>query len=278
MANNKNFLLSRMIVLVCVLITTLAVFFIGFQLETTPSEDSQMDRWVGIATVCTAIASIVVGLITIWIMFDQQKMQDQLLEYQKMEHQPNFIIKNVEYPGHDEEGKDSSYEELEIYNYGTRSFLIKNIIVKTFLVWTYNHPNQHFVDNIHLFDYWSNAQRISDNDLIFKTKNSKTRRNLAKYGSLLAYSYSLPDAHDIPKIDFEKNTMVMIEYIDLYNEPRVKYFQNGYPVDKDTYEKYTACQLGHYASIEDFDLWKYKSKHHPSEKQKAAENPQSDIS
>lgn len=150
-----------MIVLVCVLVTTLAVFFIGFQLETTPSEDSQMDRWVGIATVCTAIASIVVGLITIWIMFDQQKMQDRLLEYQKMEHQPNFIIKNVEYPGHDEEGKDSSYEELEIYNYGTRSFLIKNIIVKTFLVWTYNHPNQHFVDNIHLFDYWGNAQRIS---------------------------------------------------------------------------------------------------------------------
>ena len=78
---------------------------------------------------------------------------------------------------------------------------------------------------------------------------------MAKYGSLLAYSYSLPDAHDIPKIDFEKNTLVMIEYIDLYNEPRVKYFQNGYPVDKDTYEKYTACQLGHYASIEDFDLW-----------------------
>lgn len=83
MAGNKNFLLSRMIVLACVLVATLVVFFIGFQLETVPSEDSQMDRWVGIATVCTAIASIVVGLITIWVMFDQQKMQDRFLEYQK---------------------------------------------------------------------------------------------------------------------------------------------------------------------------------------------------
>lgn len=266
MAGTKNFLFSRMIVLVCVIVTTLAVFFIGFQLETTPSEDSQMDRWVGIATVCTAIASIVVGLITIWIMFDQQKMQDRLLEYQKMEHQPNFIVKTVEFCGHDEKGKDTSYEELEIYNYGTRSFIIKDIKVNTFIVWTYDHPNQHFVDNIDFFDYWGNTQRVSDNDLIYKSKNSKMRKNLARYNSLLSYSNSLPDIHDIPKIDFEKNTMVRIEYVDLYNEPHIKYFQNGYPVDKDTYYKCITSLPGHYASIDNFNLWDYKSRNYPSKK------------
>lgn len=44
MKGNRNFFISRMLVLICVLVTTLAVFFIGFQLETAPSEDSQMDR------------------------------------------------------------------------------------------------------------------------------------------------------------------------------------------------------------------------------------------
>jgi len=277
MTGNKNFLLSRMIVLVCVLVTTLAVFFIGFQLETTPSEDSQMDRWVGIATVCTAIASIIVGLITIWIMFDQQKMQDRLLEYQKMEHQPNFIVKNLEFHGHDQEGKDSSYEEIEIYNYGTHSFLIKNITVKTFLVWTYEHPHQHFIDNIYFFDYWGNTQRVSNNDLIFKSSNYKVRKNLARYDSLLTYSRDLYDTHDISKISFQKNTMVIIEYIDLYNEPHAKYFQNGYPVDKDTYEKCTTNLPGHYASIDTFDPWEYKSKHYPSEMQKALHKKPSDL-
>lgn len=278
MASNKNFLLSRMVVLASVLVTTLVVFFIGFQLETVPSEDSQMDRWVGIATVCTAIASIVVGLITIWVMFDQQKMQDRFLEYQKMEHQPNFIVRNLEFLGYDEEGKDSSYEELEIYNYGIRSFLIKDIQVNTFLVWGYNHQDRHLVDNVHLYDYWGNMQLMSDNDLIFKTKNSNVRRNLAKYNCLSAYSRSLYGFHDAPNIRFGKNTMVMIEYIDLYNESRVKYFQNGCPVDKKTYEKYTAFQPGHYASIDDFDLKEYMSRHYPSESQKVPGKCRSDIS
>lgn len=278
MAGNRNLLLSRMIVLVCVLVTTLAVFFIGFRLETTPSEDSQMDRWVGIATVCTAIASIVVGLITVWVMFDQQKMQDRLLEYQKMEHQPNFIVKNLEFSGHDEEGKDLSYEELEIYNYGTRSFSIKDIKVNTFLTWKYDYRNRRLADNVHLFDYWGNTQRVPGNDLIFRTRNSNVRKNLAKYYRLLAYSRSLYDSHDAPDIHFGKNTMVMIEYMDLYNESRVKYFQNGYPVDKETYEKCTACQPGHYASIDDFNLREYMSRRYPSDSQNVPGTPQSDIS
>ena len=75
MKGSNNFFLLRILVLMFVLLMTLGVFFIEFKLEISPSLNSQMDRWVGIATVCTAIASIVIGLITIWVMLDQQKFK-----------------------------------------------------------------------------------------------------------------------------------------------------------------------------------------------------------
>ena len=86
---------------------------------------------------------------------------------------------------------------------------------------------------------------MSDNDLIFKTGNSNVRRNLAKYDCLTAYSRSLHGSHDAPDIHFGKNT---------------------------------AFQPGHYASIDDFDLKEYMSRHYPSESQKIPGKCQSDIS
>lgn len=259
MKGNRNLFMSRLLVISCVLITTLVVFVIGYRLETTPSEDSPMDRWVGIATVCTALASIVVGLITIWVMFDQQKTQDELIKYQKLEHQPNYILKITEYRGQDENGKDSSFEELVIYNMGNQSYLIKNIAVDVFITWDCNFKDKHFNDRILFFDYFITKKRESDNTVYVATSN-RDKRNLAKYSAMNRYANSLPSAYDVPDMFFEKDIMTKIEYIDLYEEAHIKYYRNGYPVDKDTYLKLS--KYSNQASIDNFDMWEYRKEHH----------------
>ena len=49
----------RILILALVVLSITAIFFIGFKLNIAPHIQSEMDRWVGIATVCTAISSAV---------------------------------------------------------------------------------------------------------------------------------------------------------------------------------------------------------------------------
>lgn len=251
MKGNRNFFISRMLVLICVLVTTLAVFFMGFQLETTPSEDSQMDRWVGIATVCTAMASIVVGLITIWVMFDQQKMQDELIKYQKMEHRPNFIVRLTPHYGGDENANDSSFEELTIHNIGNQSYLINDIDINTYITCAFDDEREQFRYRIRFYDYFIKEGREANSDVIFKATSNREKRNLAKYLSMTDSVYNGK------KMRFSKDIMVRIVYVDLYEETHIKYFRNGYPVDEKTYLEYSNFIVGHEASIDNFDVHTY---------------------
>ena len=93
----------RILILALVIFSITVVFFIGFKLNVAPHVQSEMDRWVGIATVCTAISSAIVGLISVWVMFDQKKVQDKLMEMQIHEHQPVFKVKIEQHAGLDAE-------------------------------------------------------------------------------------------------------------------------------------------------------------------------------
>lgn len=254
MKGHKNFIFSRLAVLVFVLMATLAIFFIGYQLETTPSENSQMDRWVGIATVCTAIASIVIGLITIWVMFDQQKMQNELIRYQKMEHQPNFSIKIPQHYGHDENAEDSSYEEVMINNIGNHSYLIKDIQVDVYITCSFKFNNDSLSERILLYDYFTHKVRYNDDNHILTATSSREKRNLARYNSMLELSRN---TNNVSNVTFAKDILIMIEYVDLYEETHVKYFMNGYPIDKETYIKHSTHSTENEFSIDNFDVIKY---------------------
>ena len=104
----------RVAILALVILSITVVFFIGFKLNVAPHVQSEMDRWVGIATVCTAISSAIVGLISVWVMFDQKKVQDKLMDMQVSEHQPVFKVKIEQHAGLDESGKAFDYEDVKI--------------------------------------------------------------------------------------------------------------------------------------------------------------------
>lgn len=256
----KNMML-RLSILAFVIISILFIFFIGFKLNVTPHLQSEMDRWVGIATVCTAISSAIIGFVSVWVMFDQKKMQQELLQYQKMEHQPKFIIKSVKHPGRDESG-DSTYEEIKIHNVGNQSILIKDVTVGAYVTWDYEYKLDRFLDRIHFHDYFSSSSQVASDEAIYIATSDHEKRNFAKYKALEDYAFNLPNG--APEMLFSKDILVKIQYIDLYNEAQTKYFLNGYPIEEETYQKHTATTCERWTSIHTFDKWSYKNKYHPS--------------
>lgn len=257
MKGNNNFFLLRILTLVFVLFMTLSVFFIGFQLEISPSLNSQMDRWVGIATVCTAIASIVIGLITVWVMFDQQKTQNELIKYQKCEHQPTFIVKINQHYGGDKNFNDASFEDIKIMSLVYQQYIIKDIKINTFITLKNNNYKNSFIGRIRLYDYFY-IKRENDDTILIGTSNSE-KRNLAKYNSMINLVYKSPRTE--PGICINKDIMVEIEYIDVYEEEHKKYFQNGYPVDETTYLRNSNYKSCNEVSIDDFDILEYLKRH-----------------
>ena len=254
--NKKHFWFSKAIVIIALLFFLAVVFVIGRCLAVTPSEISDMDRWSGIGTVCTAIYSIIVGVITVWVMFDQQKTQYEFLEFQKREHQPNYILKIKKYYGYNKDYNDTSYEELLIRNVGHNSAMITDIKVDVFINCKMESPTENFTDRIRIYDYYAYKNEFSEGDLIYRATGTRNKPNYAFYDALLELSRNEHEKGIM--LTFLKDIMVKIDYIDLYDESHSKYFRNGLRIDEKTYNKCTKYKLRHEASIDDFDFYKYK--------------------
>lgn len=182
------------------------------------------------------------------------KIQDELIKYQKFEHQPTFIVKINEHYSADENYNSTSFEDLKIVSVGYQQYIIKEIKINTFITLINNHYKNPFINRIRLYDYFSNKIAEDDNVILMATSNCK-KRNLAKYNSMSDLVYKSPITK--PGLCINKNIMVEIEYIDIYEEEHKKYFQNGYPVDETTYKKNSKYNVKNEVSIDDFDILEY---------------------
>jgi hypothetical protein len=65
--------LSGILTVLFILFVTLSFRYYNIDLKLSELLNFTIDKWVSIATICTAISSIVIGLVTVWVMIDQQK-------------------------------------------------------------------------------------------------------------------------------------------------------------------------------------------------------------
>lgn len=254
MMKYKFSFLSGILTVLFILFVTLSFRYYNIDLKLSELLNFTIDKWVSIATICTAISSIVIGLVTVWVMIDQQKKQNELIKYQKFEHQPTFIVKISEHYGGDENFNDASFEDLKIKSIGYQQYIIKEIKINTFITLTNNHYKNPFIDRIRLYDYFYKKMGGNDDAIIIGTSN-REKRNLAKYNSITNLFYKSPRTE--PGMCINKDIMVEIEYIDVYEEEHIKYFQNGYPVDETTYKKNSRYNVKNEVSIDDFDILEY---------------------
>ena len=223
----------RILILALVLFSITAVFFIGFKLNIEPHEQSEMDRWVGIATVCTAISSAIVGLISVWVMFDQKKTQDKLMDMQIQEHQPVFKIKIEQHAGLDNENNVFDYEEVKISNIGNGSFILKEWKIEAYAHFRHRHNEVSKDFLIHLYDYFgTRTEHANVEDVVLMTRNSDKVKNIDKINMMNKQVNSLPVSSDSRYFYIERKIYTYIRYLDLYENEQERFFINTLPVDR----------------------------------------------
>lgn len=225
----------RILLLTLVIISITVVFYIGFRLNIAPHIQSEMDRWVGIATVCTAISSAIVGLISVWVMFDQKKVQDRLMDMQIHEHQPVFKVKIEQHADLDENGKTYDYEEVKVNNIGNSSYILKDWKIEVYAYFQYDHREVSKEFLIHLDDYFgTKTDQTNIEDLVLMTRDSDKVKNLNKINMMNNYANSLPGSSDCPYYFIERKIYTYIKYIDLYGNEQERFFINTLPVENNT--------------------------------------------
>lgn len=250
---------ARILILTLVIISISGVFFIGFKLNVSPHLQSEMDRWVGIATVCTAISSAIVGLISVWVMFDQKKMQDKLMDMQVSEHQPVFKIKIEQHAGLDENGKTYDYEDVKISNVGNGSYVLKEWKIEAFAHFQYDHREVSKEYLIHLYDYFgTKTDQTNVEDVVIMTRNSDKIKNLDKINKMNSFANSLPGSSDYPYFYIKRKIYTYIKYLDLYGNEQERFFINTLPVENNTefLKLHNKVLYQAYTSVSEFDVFK----------------------
>lgn len=248
----------RILILALVIFSITVVFFIGFKLNIAPHVQSEMDRWVGIATVCTAISSAIVGLISVWVMFDQKKLQDKLMNMQVSEHQPVFKVKIEQHAGLDESGKAFDYEEVKISNIGNSSYILKEWKIEAYAYSQYNHREISKELFIHLYDYFgTRTDQTNIEDVVLMTRNSDKVKNLDKINKMNNFANSLPGSSEYPYYYIERKIYTYIKYIDLYGNEQERFFINTLPVENyiEFLKLHNTIKLQAQKSVKEFDIF-----------------------
>lgn len=241
----------RILILALVIFSITVVFFIGFKLNIAPHVQSEMDRWVGIATVCTDISSAIVGLISVWVMFDQKKLQDKLMDMQIHENQPVFKVKlEIMHPGL----PDNEYEEVRVGNVGNPSFVFKEWDVKAYGYFRYTYQNVKYEHLISFPDYFGmKSDKPEGDDIILTTIHSDKRKNVRFINEIESYGRSVTCGYLFDRIIYTH-----IKYIDLYGNLQTRYFINTLPVDEVEFHRLrNSIENQHEYFLNEFDIDKF---------------------
>lgn len=226
----KNFSL-RLGILAIVIFSITIVFFIGFKLNINPHVSSEMDRWVGIATVCTAISSAVVGLISVWVMFDQKKLQDKMMNMQIQEHQPIFKVAIIT------DDNNYSNEEICIKKANNNPFILVDYEIAAYAYYCYD--NDKYLIRLNNYFGTPTDSDAGDEETLITTTSSVNKftydidKDTVSRIDNIGYISGLNAKY--PSIGINIRKYIWISYIDLYGNMQKRYFINTIPVDENEF-------------------------------------------
>lgn len=224
------------LILFCLL--TASTFLIYWHFRAQLNKD-YIEVAVGIATILTGLASIMVGIVSVKVMNSQNDMQKKLIEYQKKEHQPTFIVKkSLAKSSPDQDQYD--YEEYSLSNIGERVKSIQSVDVKTFVKVTYSllEENRKIVSYIPLTYYYNATVLTGDvqDEIQYSVASDKIKNNeyySKVYFEAIEYSKQMEGEYLlIDKIQF-----FVIAYTDIYDEQHTLYLKGKEVVDESCYSR-----------------------------------------
>lgn len=203
-----------------------------------------IDIIVAIATAVTGLASIIVGFVSVHVMTAQNEMQKSLIEYQKQEHQPVFIVKkSIGKSAPDAEKYD--YEEFTLENVGERFKSLQSVSQHNFVRFTYTNRSDRHPENTVSYapiSYYYNVQSGTGDvrDLIVKSYASDKILNHKHYSDLYFDAVEYSSSHKDETLLVDRIEFFIITYTDIYDETRTIYLKGKETVEKVEYDNIRA--------------------------------------
>lgn len=225
------------IITICVFIGVIYMRFLNKEAEDSRKK-LYIDKIVGLATIFAGISSLIVGIVSISIMYSQSDMQKKLIMFQQMEHQPNFeVITTVN--NHSYNGNTFSTEYFSIMNIGEK---FKRIAVE----------DKSFFKIDYTLNYYGNGEeeriisympvRYFEHIKYTGHLNGEVARsfqyisnNSEQYYRLLQSVSEYNHTNQTNRINIERVDFFIIQYEDIYGEERTVYLQNNLLVNESYY-------------------------------------------
>jgi hypothetical protein len=209
--------------------------------ETTADSSSMeltREKVVDFFTIIIGIMTVVSGFASIKVMLSQSKTQEETLQAQKREHQPNFLI-NFKLSKSNPSNTVYDVEDFTIENIGEAMLARDRITVRSFIkvelrdITAGVNKSAYYPLTYYFFGTSSTANMQG---LLLSTAQINLFNN-KNFGDLNAAAIAHNASSANAKITVNMVHVFEFSYVDLYEEKRTVYYENGCRTTKERYDE-----------------------------------------
>ena len=216
-------------------------------------EHNAIMPFVDIMTIVIGIMSVITSAVSISVMKSQEKMQETLLQLQKEEHQPIFLVK--------ESMVDYGYENLIIENVGEQMLAPADITFKSYIEVQYSNAFENIDRKVYynvIYHPWITSH---DNvrGVIWKTNKDENFQNHLNFVELTKAANRYNSESEGEYVCIDLVNYLSVSYIDVYGDKNVKYYRDNQLITREEYERvydlaYSTFGEHHTKSIDKVEL------------------------
>lgn len=217
------------IIIICVLIGVVYMRFLNKEAEDSRKK-LYIDKIVGLATIFAGVSSLIVGIVSISIMYSQSDMQKKLIMFQQMEHQPTFeVITTVN--NHSYNGNTFSTEYFSVMNVGEKFKRIaiedKSFLKIDYSINYYGNGEEKRIISYMPVRYFEHIKYTGHLNGEVARSFQYISKNNDQYSSLLQSVSKYNQINQNNRLNIERVDFFIIQYEDIYGEERTVYLQNN---------------------------------------------------
>lgn len=189
-------------------------------------------EWSVWANLISAAGTLIVGIATIFIMFQENKIQKRLAKIEEVDHQPILVVKEVSLQS---DGDVYGYSEFSIFNYGTIVKKISKVSADGFIHIRFNsegNPKDSFVPIKDFYYHYSKTGALQG-EIAHSYGSFKNHNMLNFVNNFYRFQSSLFDSSSIY---VKLVTTYKIEYNDLLGEEKIVCFVGETETNVENYQ------------------------------------------
>lgn len=185
-----------------------------------------------------SLATICIGVVTIYVMISQYNLQEKTVQMQMYEHQPRFTVGFSDSYFYD--SINIKFENISISNLGEKFTHCDDPEIITYMDIKYTEyqspKEQHYFFHIPYTDYFDLRSTIRlQGEIVVGHENFNIAKHLLEF-----YSAHPKNPFTDNRFDFTFQTihMIHISYQDIYNEHHDVYFKNSDEIAESAFKQY----------------------------------------